>query len=915
MTNTAPTQVFVTYVNPSTNYIAVQENTVFATDTLVANITVVDNDGDPASNNQLSISSSFPGGEFFNIIGNSLYIKAGAAFDYETASYYLEQMIVNDPAVGGSVDASAYFSLSVFDVNEAPTAVAITNALSSIAENTSTTSQLKVADIALADDATGNNVLSLTGADAAKFEIVGQALYIKAGVTLDYESQSSFNVAVVVDDPGVGSSPDATSATYTLSILNGNDAPTGIALTPTITEISEGASTSSATKVADIAIVDDGDPASNNILSLTGADAAKFTIVGNELFLKAGVTLDYETASALRVAVAVDDPAVGSTPDWTSLEFTLGISNANDAPVSVALVSVLASLAENNSTASATKVADIVVSDDIHPDSNNVLAVTGPDGANFEIVGTELYLKAGVALNFETLQTLHVSVTVDDPGVGTAPDATSGVFALQVLDLNEAPTGVTIVPTAANIAENQSTSTHIKVATIAVADDALGSNGLTLTGADSSLFEIVGSDLFLKAGVELDFETKSVYGLAVVVDDAAIGSTPDATSPTLSLSVADVNEAATAIMLTPTVREFAENTAMPVHIKVADIAVTDDALGNNDLLVSGANASLFEITGTELFLKAGVQLDYESLSALDVSVSVDDTTIGNGPELVSSILHLAIADVNELPTDVVITPVVASLFENSNTASRIKVADIVVQDDAQGTNSIYIEGTTDGEKFELDGNSLYLKAGVKLDFKSFSTLTVQVSVDDPQLGDVPDIAGVFRLQINNISPEVQNGTSQNNVLVGGSDIDFLNGLAGNDTLSGSGGNDKLTGGSGRDIMSGGSGADTFDFNALTETGKLSLTRDIIKDFAHLSDRIDLSNLDARAGVAGNQAFHFIGSQGFAGQKAELHYFKQNLAGTANDRTIVEGDINGDGLADFQIQLAGLKTLTVTDFVL
>jgi hypothetical protein len=37
--------------------------------------------------------------------------------------------------------------------------------------------------------------------------------------------------------------------------------------------------------------------------------------------------------------------------------------------------------------------------------------------------------------------------------------------------------------------------------------------------------------------------------------------------------------------------------------------------------------------------------------------------------------------------------------------------------------------------------------------------------------------------------------------------------------------------------------------------------------------------------------------------------------TGNDKTIIYGDISGDGLADFQIELTGLKTLTVSDFIL
>ena len=84
-----------------------------------------------------------------------------------------------------------------------------------IAENTSTASHIKVADINVTDDALGSNTLALTGTDAAFFEIVGNALYLKAGTVLDFESKSSYAVAVTVDDPTLGGEPDAISTTYT----------------------------------------------------------------------------------------------------------------------------------------------------------------------------------------------------------------------------------------------------------------------------------------------------------------------------------------------------------------------------------------------------------------------------------------------------------------------------------------------------------------------------------------------------------------------------------------------------------------------------------------------------------------------------------------------------------------------------
>src|SRR6185295_17320255 len=137
------------------------------------------------------------------------------------------------------------------------------------------------------------------------------------------------------------------------------------------------------------------------------------------------------------------------------------------------------------------------------------LGLTGADAASFEIVGTALYLKAGTVLDFETKSSYAVAVTVDDTAVGSTPDAISTTYALNVSNVNEAPTAVELTNATASIAENTSTASHIKVADIVVTDDALGSNALGLTGADAASLEIVGTALYRKAGTVLDFETKS----------------------------------------------------------------------------------------------------------------------------------------------------------------------------------------------------------------------------------------------------------------------------------------------------------------------------------------------------------------------------------------------------------------------
>jgi hypothetical protein len=42
---------------------------------------------------------------------------------------------------------------------------------------------------------------------------------------------------------------------------------------------------------------------------------------------------------------------------------------------------------------------------------------------------------------------------------------------------------------------------------------------------------------------------------------------------------------------------------------------------------------------------------------------------------------------------------------------------------------------------------------------------------------------------------------------------------------------------------------------------------------------------------------------------------RNHTGTANDRTYIAGDTNGDRIADFRIELIGLHTMHANDFIL
>jgi Ca2+-binding RTX toxin-like protein len=151
------------------------------------------------------------------------------------------------------------------------------------------------------------------------------------------------------------------------------------------------------------------------------------------------------------------------------------------------------------------------------------------------------------------------------------------------------------------------------------------------------------------------------------------------------------------------------------------------------------------------------------------------------------------------------------------------------------------------------------------------------------------------------------GGGGSDTLIGGADDDAIFGDSGADMLRGGDGDDTLTGGTGRDILRGGPGADTFDFNKTAET-TVGGQRDRIADFARGEDVIDLSSIDADSGLAGNQAFAFIGASAFSA-------VGQLRVTTTSGNTIVAGDTDGDGNADFEILVLGVTGLTAGDFVL
>ncbi|UPJ51940.1 M10 family metallopeptidase C-terminal domain-containing protein [Bradyrhizobium sp. 200] len=140
------------------------------------------------------------------------------------------------------------------------------------------------------------------------------------------------------------------------------------------------------------------------------------------------------------------------------------------------------------------------------------------------------------------------------------------------------------------------------------------------------------------------------------------------------------------------------------------------------------------------------------------------------------------------------------------------------------------------------------------------------------------------------------GGSGNDTLIANDPGCTLSGGSGNDTLDGAAGVDRLIGGTGRDTMTGNGGADTFVF-ASGESSAASGQHDLITDFTS-ADRIDIAALGA---------FRFLSTAAFDGGTYALNFFYNSSTGL----TTLQGDINGDTIADFAIDLTGNVALTAS----
>ena len=137
----------------------------------------------------------------FSISSTTGQLTTSTAIDYETKSSYTVTVTASD----GTNSTDITVTISVTDLNEdltqnAPVFTEGTSTTRSIAENTTTGTNIGSAVAATDADVGTTLAYSLSGTDAPSFGIVGSTGQLQTSGALDYEARSSYTVTVTASD-------------------------------------------------------------------------------------------------------------------------------------------------------------------------------------------------------------------------------------------------------------------------------------------------------------------------------------------------------------------------------------------------------------------------------------------------------------------------------------------------------------------------------------------------------------------------------------------------------------------------------------------------------------------------------------------------------------------------------------------
>ncbi|MDT7530351.1 cadherin domain-containing protein [Sphingopyxis sp. SE2] len=409
---------------------------------------------------------------------------------------------------------------------------------------------------------------------------------------------------------------------------------------------------------------------------------------------------------------------------------------------------------------------------------------------NADATGTDSFVVIVTDANGHSVElTVNVSIAAVNDAPGTISIKGGGT-----LTISESVPGAVVAP-GTIIGEFESVDVEGDTLTYTLVGDAGGRFAINAAG-----------QLIVADPGAINFEASASHIVRVRVTDGH-GAWRE---QDFSIAVGDANEAnALSASYGFAVSENAATGTLVGAVAATDLDQSGAFASQRYYFWDGASASAISADGRyeidaltgQIRVHGGLNFEAASPSQL-YQVVAHDNAGEPGYNQAQSAVTIAIGDVNEVPISLDWLPLVANIVERDRIGSgearpaialgTLSVAD---PDTAGFPYSTYSLAINDS-RFELVGNTLWLKAGASIDFEATPSVSVEITATD-QSGAPFTISRTLVLAI----------ADRDDVLEGAAGADTLTGQAGCDLIYGYGGNDLIYGGAGNDLIEGGDGDD------------------------------------------------------------------------------------------------------------
>ena len=390
---------------------------------------------------------------------------------------------------------------------------------------------------------------------------------------LDYESEPVIFTTVVATDLGVP--PLITDVNVTVLVMDINDNPPVLVVTPEIVRVNE--SLEVATVLA-VALTSDLDsPQVNGITTLTlflaesGLPSSEFEISSATGEISSSVSLDFENVQQYSLIVTATD---GGSPRMSSSQnFTVFVSDVNDNPPVFEQEAYNITLSESLQVPA---VILVLTASDADSGSNadvefRLVSVEPPH--NLFMLSLNGELQVSSSLDFDLTQAYDLVVMVENTVPGAAPD--TATVHIDVTAVNEFPPVFSQDIYEASVREELQGADVIQV----MVNDSDLNDGVFLSVDDPNFR--VGSDGLVMTAVALDRERISQFNITVIaVDDGVPAMTATAL---VRVEVLDIND--NSPVFDP-FRNISILESTPVGTVLETFSATDADDGSNGMISS-----------------------------------------------------------------------------------------------------------------------------------------------------------------------------------------------------------------------------------------------------------------------------------------------------------------------------------------